>query len=147
MREFHVSPLPPADARIAYPLVRAWAPEVTLVAWLRFVKRALRPGDGSSGIYVATPEGHRFPSGLFCYCRRRDLALGDVICADHFVAVDILDPGPVVDAMVLELEKLGARLVCTAVRSVVHGPEAALRDCLESRGHRQEAVNFLKRLA
>ena len=82
MREFHVCPLPSADARIAYPLVRAWAPQVTLAAWLRFTKRMIRATDGRSGVCVATQDGHRFPSGLFCYACKRDLELGEVIVAD-----------------------------------------------------------------
>jgi hypothetical protein len=147
MQIFDVHPMTSDEARLAYPLVREAEPAVQLDAWLGFARRTARAAAGRSGIMVATREGQRFPSGLFCYRCHDDLALGSVMTADYFVAVDILDPTPVVGAMVRELESLGERLKCDAVRSIVHTRAERLSHCLERSGHRLEATNFVKLLA
>lgn len=141
---FTVGPLAAEEARLAYPLVRETEPQVELPAWLSFARKLLRGRDGRTGIMVATRQGQRFPSGLFCYRCHEDMSLGAVVTADYFVAVDILDPTPVVGALVRELEALGERLDCRAARSVVHGRAHVLWACLEKFGHRQEASQFLK---
>jgi hypothetical protein len=146
MQEFHVHRLSSDDARIAYPLVREAEPDIDLESWLSFVRRTAKPAVIRTGIMVATRTGQRFPCGLFCYRCHEDLALGPVVTADYFVAVDILDPTPVVGAMVRELESLGGRLNCAAVRSIVRHRGERLSHCLESSGHRLEAKNFVKRL-
>ena len=96
-------------------------------------------------------EGRTFPCGLFCYRVADDLELGKVLTADHFVAVDLLDPCAVLGALVEELDILGKRLGCQAVRSLVHGgvhggaPPVAYG--LYVAGHRPEdATPLLKRL-
>jgi hypothetical protein len=146
MHKFVVSPLAGEEARLAYPLIRESEPGVALDSWLSFVKRTAHRRARHTGIMVATRTGQRFPSGLFCYRCHEDLALGHVVTADYFVAIDILDPAPVVSAMVLALEKLGAGLECHAVRSVVHRRADVLTDCLRTSGHRVEATNFVKHI-
>ncbi|MSP00413.1 MAG: hypothetical protein EXR07_05075 [Acetobacteraceae bacterium] len=69
---------------------------------------------------VARREGHDFPSGLFCYRVERDPKHDKVLIAEHFIAIDLLHPGDVIDALVKELDVLGKRLGCATVRSVVH---------------------------
>jgi len=145
--EFHVNSLQPDETRLVYPLVREAEPAVDLAAWLAYAKRAVRTGPGGrTGIMVATRSAQRFPSGLFCYRCHDDLALGHVVTADYFVAVDILDPRPVVTVMVGALESLGQQLHCQAVRSVVRSRADMLTGCLERAGHHLEATNFVKRL-
>jgi hypothetical protein len=146
MHQFHVHPLSGEDARSAYPLIREVEPEVALLTWLTFVRRVTRPGAGRMGIMVATRAGQRFPSGLFCYRCHADLVLGTVVTADYFVAVDMLDPAPVVGAMVSELEVLGERLKCDAVCSIVHSRAEAFGGCLQASGHQMKAKRFIKRL-
>jgi hypothetical protein len=146
MHQFHVRRLVAEDARVAYPLVRSAEPAVPLDAWLGYVRRAARPASVRTGIMMATRDGQRFPSGLFCYRHHADLVLGSLVTADYFVAVDILDPAPVVGAMVRELEQLGERLGCDAVRSIVHNQADLMARHLERCGYRREATNFVKHL-
>ncbi|MEJ0046658.1 MAG: hypothetical protein WDN04_11490 [Rhodospirillales bacterium] len=49
--------------------------------------------------------------------------------------------------MVDELETLGERLKCDAVRSIVHRGTNVLDECLIGSGHVREATNFIKRLS
>jgi hypothetical protein len=129
MTSFIVEPLPRDQVRAVYPLIREAIPGLNLAAWLRFAQGAMggraaaaRRGN-QSGIIVARRQGHGFPSGLFCYRVDPDPALGKVLVAEHFVAVDLLHPADVLAALVDELDALGKRLGCKAVRSVVHQPE------------------------
>jgi hypothetical protein len=147
MHNFDVSRLAGEEARLAYPLIRESEPGVALDTWLSFVRRTAHRRARRTGIMVATRKNQRFPSGLFCYRCHEDLALGHVVTADYFVAVDILDPAPVISAMVLALEKLGAGLECHAVRSVVHRRANVLTACLRTSGHCVEATNFVKHIA
>lgn len=147
MHRFDVSRLAGDEARLVYPLIRESEPGVTLETWLSFARRTAGKRMRRTGILVATRAGQRFPSGLFCYRCHEDLALGQVVTADYFVAVDILDPAPVLDAMIRALEELGARFGFHAVRSVVHRRADLLNDCLLVSGHRVEATNFVKHLS
>lgn len=145
MSDFLINSLPAEDVRLVYPLVREANAGIGLSAWVSYARRAVRCGPGGrSGIMTATRTASRFPSGMFCYRCHEDLALGQVVTADYFVAVDILDPRPVVGVMVAALEHLGSQLHCNAVRSVVHGHASTLSTCLEHAGHRLEACNFVK---
>ncbi|HTZ71430.1 MAG TPA: hypothetical protein VMB71_12320 [Acetobacteraceae bacterium] len=146
MQEFQVAPLRPAEARLVYPLVQASEPAVTLESWLAFVRRITHRRADRVGIMAATRAGQRFPCGIFCYRCHEDLALGPVVTADYFVAVDILDPKPVVRAMVRELESLGERLQCQAVRSVIHANEDEVATCLRRSAHQVATTNFVKLL-
>jgi hypothetical protein len=70
-----------------------------------------------------------------------------VLIADHFVAVDLLDPAAILVALVEELDDLAKQLGCQAVRSVVHGGERDVADGLHAAGHRLEGASLLlKRL-
>jgi hypothetical protein len=122
MTPFFVEPLARDQIRAVYPLIREAIPGLGLSAWLRFAHGATssRRG-GQAGIIVARRQGHDFPSGLFCYRVDPDPALGKILVAEHFVAVDLLHPDDVLAALVAELDALGERLGCKAVRSIVRG--------------------------
>ncbi len=121
---FIVEPLSRDHLRAAYPLVRATMPGLGLDAWLRFARGATGVRrEGRSGIIVARRAGHDFPIGLFCYRVDRDPVLERVLVAEHFAAMDLLHPGEVIAVLVRELDRLGERLGCRAVRSVVHRPD------------------------
>jgi hypothetical protein len=121
------------ELRVSYPLIRYAQPEVDLRNWVRFAWRLVQlEGAARSGIVAARYAGQRFPCGLFCYRREHDLRRGLVVTAEHLVAVDLFDPQPVLAALFRELDALGARLGCDAVRiAVPPGPQAAfLRRCM-----------------
>jgi len=121
MATFSVEPLSRGEIRAVYPLIREAIPGLSVTAWLRFAQGATgKRRGGNSGIIVARREGHDFPSGLFCYRVDPDPALGKILVAEHFVAVDLLHPEDVLAALVEELDALGQRMGCKAVRSIVH---------------------------
>ena len=146
MSGFIVRPLAPDELRSVYPLIREAMPSITLTAWLAFAKPLLNRRAAHTGIIAARRAGRAFPSGLFCYRVDTDLENGRVLIAEHFVAVDLLDPQAVLAALVAELDALGQRLGCDAVRSVVHGNENAVSGGLFAAGHAPEASLMLKPL-
>ncbi len=140
-----VTPLSANQIDPVYPLVREVAPGLDPAQWRRYARQAISNARaGRGGIMVARRKGRPFPCGLFCYRKEQDLSHGAVLAASHFVALDILDPGPVLAALVAELEALAPRLGCTAVRTSVGDatPEVAL--ALTSAGHRPESQTLAK---
>lgn len=137
---FAVTTLAPSEARSVYPLIREAVPGLDLAAWLKFARQlTVTRKNAQSGIVVARRAGRPFPCGLFCYRVDHDLERGKVLSAEHFVAVDLLEPDAVLAALVNELEALGSRLGCAAVRSLVHGEERAVVGGLFAAGHAPEA--------
>ncbi|MBN8872828.1 MAG: hypothetical protein J0H67_08335 [Rhodospirillales bacterium] len=147
MSSISVESLRPDQIHAVYPLIREAVPHLALADWVRFA-RALTSGRraGHTGIVAARREGRSYPCGLFCYRVDQDLECGKVLIAEHFVAVDLLDPGAVLAALVAELDSLGRRFECAAVRSVVHGAEPEVSGGLTAAGHAPEGTLLLKSL-
>ncbi len=147
MPAFTVRALAPDEIRSVYPLIREAMPGVDLTAWTEFARRLTGRRLGNAGIMAAWREGRTFPCGLFCYRVGKPLGQGKVLIAEYFVAVDLLDPKGVLEALVAELDALGQRLGCGAVHSVVHGTEPDVAGGLVAAGHSPEASLLLKALA
>jgi hypothetical protein len=144
MADFIIDALSRDQARSVFPLIREAVPTIDLPTWLRFARQLTGPRrGGESGIVTARRERRVFPCGLFCYRVEDDLTLGKVLIADHFVAVDLLDPGAVLAALVEELDMLAKRLGCQAVRSLVHGGSSDIAGGLYAAGHRPEGASLL----
>jgi hypothetical protein len=144
MAEFIIEELSRDQVRAVYPLVREAFPPLNLSTWLRFARQMIGPHRGARcGIIAARREGRAYPCGLFCYRVEDDLKLGKVLIADHFVAVDLLDPAAVLAALVEELDVLAERLGCQAVRSLVHGGAPDIEGGLYAAGHRPERASLL----
>jgi hypothetical protein len=144
MADFIIEVLSREQIRSVYPLVREAFPTLDLSAWLRFARQLTGPRRGGQcGIIAARREGRAFPSGLFCYRVDDDLKLGKVLVADHFVAVDLLDPAAVLVALVEELDGLAKRQGCQAVRSLVHGGAPEVEGGLYAAGHQPEGASLL----
>jgi hypothetical protein len=147
MEDFKIYPLTPADVPATCPLIRQVVPTLDLAHWSRFARRFADPKrTAQHGILVARGSLRPFPTGLFCYRREPDLPNGYVLFADHFVAIDLLDPQPIIDAMVAELDALAARLGCHAIRSVVHNDASRVSAGLSAAGHKPEGATLCKQL-
>lgn len=145
MPRITVAPLSAEQIDTVFPLVREVAPGLRPAAWRRYARRVvggMRAGRG--GVMVARREGRRFPCGMFCYRREQDLAGEAVLVASHLVALDILDPRPVLVALVAELDALAPRLGCTAVHTLVADEAAEVAMVLAHAGHRRESQTLAK---
>lgn len=145
MSGFSCRPLSPDQAAAVYPLVREAIPGLGLRGWLRFARRATAPRRAlREGIMVVVRLPRALPCGLFVYRRESDLARGPVLVAEHFVAVDLLDPAPVMRALVAELDALAQRLGCQAIRAMVLSDASLLASGLHAAGHRAEGEALWK---
>jgi hypothetical protein len=144
MADIDVQMLAPDQIRSVYPLIRQVVPTLDLPAWQRFARTVLNPRRPElGGIVVATRPPRPFPCGLFCYRQEHDLTRGKILVAEHFVALDLLDPDHVLAALVNELESLARRFGCEAVRSVVHGSAPDVAGGLAAAGHQPETKLLL----
>jgi len=147
MSNLTIELLAPDQIRAAYPLIREALPGLDLEGWLKFARQtAAARRAGRAGIIAARRPARPYPCGLFCYRVDQDLEKGRVLIAEHFVAVDLLEPAAVLAALVDELDKLGTRLGCNAVRSIVHGTAAEVSDGLTKAGHIEAGTLLFKPL-
>ncbi len=138
-------PLTPDQAATVFPLVREAIPGLELRAWLRFARRVSAPRRAErEGIIVVVRQPRHLPCGLFVYRRETDLSRGPVLVAEHFVAVDLLDPAPVMHALVEELDALARRLGCRAIRAVVLSQASLAASRLHDAGHRVDGETLWK---
>ena len=133
--------------RSAYSLMQAADPSLRLVRWLRYARRVADQADSASdGMLVARRGATSHPCGAVCYQRVRHLRHGPVLTAEHFIALDLLQPEAVLSALAAELEVVAARLGCGTIRSIVHGSGAAVLGHLHSTGHILEGILLTKSL-
>ncbi len=147
MSNLMIEPLAPEQIRSAFPLIREALPGLDLSGWLRFARQtAGARRAGRAGIIAARRMNRPYPCGLFCYRVDQDVEQGRVLIAEHFVAVDLLEPAAVLAALVAELDKLGPRLGCNAVRSIVHGTAVEISGGLARAGHTAAGTLLFKPL-
>jgi len=147
MADITVQMLAPAQIRSVFPLIRQVVPTLDLAGWLRFARPLVNPRRPElGGIVVAQRPPRPFPSGVFCYRQERDLAHGKTLIAEHFVAIDLLEPEAVMAALLAELDVLARRFDCDAVRSIVHGSSPEIAGGLAAAGHRPEASLLWKQM-
>ncbi len=138
-------PLPPEQASAVFPLVREAIPGLGLRAWLRFARRAADPKRaGREGIIVVVRAPRPMPCGLFVYRKEEELGHGHVLVAEHFVAVDLLDAEPVMQALIAELDLVAKRLGCGAIRAMVLNPASSTAAQLANAGHRPAGGSLWK---
>jgi hypothetical protein len=136
MTSFTCDNLTPEEAATAYPLVREAVPGLNLQAWLRYARRIANPRHTArTGIIAVRRRSRPLPCGLFLYHRDHDLMYGSTLVAEHMVAIDLLDPDPVLQVLLEAMEALAVRLDCQATRIVVAGQEAFIASHLRAAGH------------
>lgn len=148
MSNFTIEPLAPEQIRSAFPLIREALPSLDLAGWIRFAKQTVSVRRAAkAGIIAARRTSRPYPCGLFCYRVDLDVEQGRVLIAEHFVAVDLLEPAVVLSALVAELDRLGSRLGCSAVRSIVHHATGDVAGGLANAGHIADGMLLFKPLS
>ncbi|MDE2005653.1 MAG: hypothetical protein KGI51_03725 [Rhodospirillales bacterium] len=140
-----VAPLQAVEIDLAYPLARQAVPGLSWADWRRHARAALAAAPrGRGGIMAARREGRAHPGGLVCWRRESELGGGAVLVASHFVALDILDPAPVLAALVAAVEREAAALGCRAVRARIAADCDAVGRVLAEAGLRREGAEMVK---
>lgn len=145
MSGFTCENLTPDQAATVFPLLREAIPGLTLEAWLRHARRLAHPSRAAqSGVMAVRRDARPMPCGLFIYHRTADLEHGAVLVAEHMVAVDLLDPEAVMQALVHELELLAQRLGCSGIRTMMIGKDAPIAGRLLAAGHARTGASMFK---
>lgn len=130
-----------------FPLVREVVSGLDLKSWSRMARRLVNARRAThEGIRVILRLPRRLPCGLFLYHREIDLVHGPILVAEHLIAVDVLDPDTVMQALIADLEALAERLGCTATRTMVFGQVTLAASGLYAAGHRPEGAALWKPL-
>ena len=131
----------------AFPLIQAILPRLDFETWRNFAHPlTAEPAIGEHGIRVVRGETGYF-CGLVIYRVERDLVHGAVLAADHFIALDLLDPAPVAEALIQELEKLADRFGCGAIHTHLNAAQRNLLDCFGAAGHHTEGYLLCRPLS
>ena len=144
-QEVLVRPILAGDIRPLFPLMQAQDRSLTWPRWHAYARRMLRGGgQGRQGIVVARRAGHRMPCGAVCYRLDHDLHFGQILTAEHFVALDLLYPGAVRAALARALEGRASELGCAVIRSLLHETDAEAAEDLRRAGHRPDGLMLVK---
>lgn len=144
---FSCENLSPDQVGTVFPLLREAIPGLSLQTWLRHAKRLAHPSRArQSGIMAVRRHPRPLPCGLFIYRRTLDLKHGSVLVAEHMVAIDLLDPEPVMQVLVQELDALAQRLGCGGIRTMVIGADAPFASRLRAAGHAHTGATLWKAL-
>ena len=97
---------------------------------------------------VARRRGHSLPCGAVHYRLERNLRYGQLLTAEHFIAIDLLYPQAVLAALFEALDDIATKCGCSAMRSILHDSGhdsgADLLDRLCITGHRRDGVTITK---
>ena len=113
MPEFIVAPIGEAQLPDAYPLVRAFAPEVNYERWLQYARTTQADG-GILGLFGE--DGNLF--GLLTYRHAETLQHGGVVLVDNFVTFELSRSAPGRRALCEAAEALARERGCTAVELI-----------------------------
>jgi hypothetical protein len=108
--QFSLGELCAVEAGVAYPLVRAIAPEVRLADWLDYAERRCREG-GLLGLFGA--DGCLI--GLTSYRLGERLRHGRVLALDEFVTFELSQAAPARKFLLEAAEDLARSLGCTGL--------------------------------
>ncbi|WP_198411861.1 hypothetical protein [Microvirga flavescens] len=110
---FHVAPLSPKEAHLAYPLVRMFDPAVTLQNWLAFVRRLARRKPGQGGL-MAVRDRRGVMHALFAYAVCQDRRSNACLRITDLIVSRL--PGEEVNARVLSgVQELADEFGCREV--------------------------------
>ena len=144
-QKFIVGPLTQAQIRAVYPLVRHAGAGIDLKTWLRYARPLVGAGPGARrGAITVRRVASKHPCGLFCYARESDLVHGDVLRAEHFVALDIVNPAEAMAALLGGLDYLSTQLGIRTVRAVVGPGEEGVSTVMRQAGLSTDATIFTK---
>jgi hypothetical protein len=147
VRAFTTSSLAAADVDVAFPLIHAALPDVTLATWRDFARGFV----GLPSPYPAGAIGLRNEAGYLCgvltYRIDRDLRHGTVLSVDIFAALDVTGEEAAMRALLQAAEAKAHELRCGVARIQIDGHKGARAQRLVASGYREQASVFSKQLA
>lgn len=145
-RAFTTSALSADDIGIAFPLIHAALPDVTLATWRDFARGFV----GLPAPYSAGALGLRNEAGYLCgiltYRIDRDLRHGTALSVDIFAALDVTGEAAAMRALLHAAEAKAQELRCAAIRIHVDGSKGKRPQQFAASGFRQQTSVFSKQV-
>lgn len=153
IRSYQIKPLSREKAAIAFPVIHAAYPNVTLDDWLAYftwINQAVETRPFLAGI-VSIEDARGYILGLFSYVTGYGLGKGAVLRVEHFVALDTGDRAAAIRRLITAMEDVAQRHGCNTIQTEIpefwttmpagkYGVLAHLSDA----GHARETVRFSK---
>lgn len=143
--------LKPEKIDQAYALIQVVMPHIPLESWRAFANSLLSRTEAPESGILAVEDPGGYVMGMVGYVIDHDLEHGQTLLAKNFISLDgtIKGKEAVAYALIGALEDLARQKGCGHIRTIVHEPEAALRDAwiidvLKGSGHHTEARRFIK---
>ena len=134
------APLDQSEIRMAFPIISAVVPDMTLADWLRWARRAVTArSSGRNGlIAVRAAAGHLV--GLCIYRVLPGWSQQRSLVVDYLIALDIVDTVPVVDALLDGLERIAERSGCRTIQAALRQADGNGIERFRARGYGPEAM-------
>ncbi len=153
VRKIRIEELLPERVDLAFPLLQASMPEMTLARWQGFARAALDgKAVGCSRILTAENECGTIV-GLAVFRTFADLRHGLALQVEHFFALDLLAREPIAEHLAARLERIAAEEGCVAIHTALPDPPSRLASrnwlaaLLQNRGHSVEGLFLCKHLS
>lgn len=143
VRRFVIRPLTADRVEQAFPVVQSALRALPLARWRAYARRLAK--SRSAGVLAAFDE-QGYIAGLFSFEVDRDLRHGRVLRVRHLVAVDLIDPGPVLGALLQAIEETAVQRRCDRIL-IAQAPrthDRSLDRLLAGHGYGMETVVFGK---
>jgi len=152
-RLYKTKSLTSENAALAYPLIQAALPTVSLEAWLAFIADLTQPADEGTGIIIVESK-RGYIHGLFNYSVAMPLGHGKVLNVENFIALDTGDRAAAIKILIGVMEDIARQFGCGEIHT--HLPDtwicaksgmATVLDHLRDAGHEREIVKLSKTVA
>jgi len=121
---YSIHPLKQEDRERAYALVRLMKPGLAIEHWQAFLDSALEPGASKrpQGVTVGT-VGEDALVGLYTWEVQPNLDYGHVLTVDNMIATGPLNPEPLLNDMMANIECQAAAHSCDAIQILLPASE------------------------
>jgi hypothetical protein len=116
MKEFLVQALAATKITDAYSFARLTIPGLEPQDWRRYALNIINHSGKKSGILIIRRKARPHICGLVSYHCETELQSGRVLQLRHLAAIDILDPNPILSALLNHLAGIALRLHCKLMR-------------------------------
>ncbi len=141
-RTFTTFDLALKDYALAFPLIQAMVPGITLDSWLAYATAGPSVEHG----IVALRSDAKYICGLFLYRIAADLIDGKIFTVDLFVTLDLLREEFAFDALHQIAEARAIELKCNQMEIRVRQNQSLLGQRLQKSGHDPRWQLFCKRI-
>jgi hypothetical protein len=122
------------DVEPAFALVQALHPSLSLETWRKFAGPLIAPRPSAERGLIGVRNEADYLCGLFVYRVEADLSYGRAFVVDVVAALDVVDAGAVIGAILEAAQAMADRLRCRIVRIRVASSQTALAAYLREAG-------------